>query len=100
MKTVVKNRVSLEGMRFVYNFQGVETLWEVGEQIGENRRACRIVNGIFVGKSYNSMYVGQEVAFEEDHLAACVALDSHLARVSIVLGRMEQSKESAGVQAE
>lgn len=94
MKDVKVNRSSLEGMRFVYGFQGVDVLWEVGQPIGENRWACKIVNGTFTGQTYNSMYAGQEVAFEEEHLAACIALDSHLARVPIIFGRVAKTKES------
>jgi hypothetical protein len=89
-------------LRFVYPFQSANALWEVGESLGDNRWACRIVNGTFMGQVYTSIYQGQEAAFDEDHILACTAMDNISVRVTARFGRMRPTgsqnvEESAAV---
>lgn len=85
---VAMNGQISEGMRFVFPFQGQDVLWEVGGFLGDNRWQCRIVNGTFMGRRFDSIFHGEEAAFDSDHITGCVALDSQMIRVSDRLGRL------------
>lgn len=89
----MKDQIS-KGMRFVFPFQGQDALWEVGEYLGDNRWQCRIVNGTFMGRRFDSIFHGEEAAFDSDHITGCVALDAQMIRVSDRLGRLrDRNKE-------
>lgn len=83
-----------KGMRFIYAFQGTDVLWEVGDSLGANRRACSIVNGTFMGVRYDSIFSGQEAAFDEHHILACVAMDTQLVRVVDQLDRITRETDN------
>lgn len=74
------------GVRFVFPFQEKQCLWEVGSSLGWKRWQCKIVNGTFLGIKFESECVGQEAAFDENHMNACVGLDDLSARVIARLG--------------
>lgn len=82
------------GLRFVYPFQGDNVLWEVQDSLGGNRWGCQVINGAFGGHEYESIYVGNSAEFHEDHLRACIALDSQLVRVAVCRDRMRANLEN------
>lgn len=91
---VAMNETVSKGTRFVFPFQGQDALWEVGEYLGDNRWQCRIVNGTFMGRRFDSIYRDEEAAFNGDHIQGCVALDAQTIKVTDRLGRLRNlSKE-------
>lgn len=94
------NNHIFRNMLFVYPFQDEDCLWQVCEALGEDRWACRIVNGVFMGRHYKSVYLGQDAVFDEDHILACVSLDDLSAKIKARFGRLSQRNQNGQLQSD
>ncbi len=64
---------SLVGNFFVYPFQNKDCLWNICEEITNNKFLCRTSSGCFMGKIYDDPH--KEAIFDRDNIKLCSVID-------------------------